>query len=253
MAPKTEQRESTNTSSAPVKLSKALQAEADYDGPIERIEVDGLALLKILQHASSLNTSVNLGSSSAVGASAAGGNSGAGFLFGLVLGDRLSISNTFSLPPNHLLPNNITTLSNVNLSSSQQNADEKSKASKVASEREKEIDSAYRNARNFVAGYVPRVKELNLDDEVVGGYFIAKDGMDLLKEGVLIDILIRYQFGIGAAHGGASAAPIASVGTSDKRSTAQTAKYKNQIRSNRRGIAIVYGKYKLYDYVCCIS
>ena len=242
LAPKIEQRESSSTTSAPVKLSKALQAEADYDGPIERVEVDGLAVLKILQHASSLNNTVSLASTSAVGASAAGNGGAAGFLFGLGLGDRLSISNTFPLPANHLLPNIITTLSNVNLSSSQQNADERSKASKVASEREKEVDSAYRNARNFVAGYIPRARELNLDDEVVGGYFVTKDGMHLLKEGVLVDILIRYQFGIGAGHGAASAPPIISLGTTEKKSAAQTAKYRNQIRSNRRGVAIVYGR-----------
>ncbi|KAK9900266.1 hypothetical protein P389DRAFT_165487 [Cystobasidium minutum MCA 4210] len=217
--PKAEQRDQSSAPSAPIKLSKALQAEADYEGPIERIEVDGLAVLKILQHASSASISTNA----------------SGFLFGMALGPRLSVSNSFALPPNHLVPSNITTVSNVS-SSSATNSDERTKAAKVASEREKEVDNAYRNAKNFIGSYVPRAKELNLDTEIVGGYFVAKDGMDLLKEGVLVDILVRYQFGLGTS--GGAAAPGAKVGTAPLAGDAN--KYKSMTRLNRRGIALVY-------------
>lgn len=219
--PKAEQRDQNTAPSAPIKLSKALQAEADYEGPIERIEVDGLAVLKILQHASSANISTNA----------------SGFLFGMALGPRLSVSNSFALPPNHLVPSNITTVSNVS-SSSATNSDERTKAAKVASEREKEVDNAYRNAKNFIGSYLPRAKELNLDTEIVGGYFVAKDGMDLLKEGVLVDILVRYQFGLGTS--GGAAAPGAKVASAPLGGDGN--KYKSMTRLNRRGIALVYGE-----------
>jgi hypothetical protein len=221
LAPKAEQRDGDSSSSAPVKLSKALQAEADYEGPVERVELDGLAVLKILQHASSSTISTNA----------------AGFLFGLSLGSRLSISNSFPLPTNHLLPSNITTIANVN-SSAVNSSDEKVKAAKVVSEREKEVDTAFRNAKNFVGNYAPRAKELNLDHEVVGGYFVAKDGMDLLKEGVLVDILIRFQFGVGAGSG-ASTQPSSIAGSA---AAGQTAKYRASSRGGKRGVAVVYGK-----------
>ena len=220
LAPKTEQRDASASSSAPVKLSKALQAEADYEGPVERVELDGLAVLKILQHASSSTISTNA----------------AGFLFGLSLGSRLSISNSFPLPGNHLLPSNITTIANVT-SSAVNSSDEKVKAAKVVSEREKEVDNAFRNAKNFIGNYAPRAKELNLDNEVVGGYFVAKDGMDLLKEGVLVDILIRLQYGgvaTGTSTQSSSAAGSAAVG--------QTSKYRATARGGKKGVAVVYGK-----------
>lgn len=221
--PKAEQRDSGNVSSAPIKLSKALQAEADYDGPIERIEVDGLAVLKILQHAGSANITTNT----------------SGFLFGMALGPRLSVSNAFALPPNHLVPSNITTVSNIS-SSSATNSDERTKAAKVASEREKEVDNAYRNAKNLIGSYIPRAKELNLDTDLVGGYFVTKDGMDLLKEGVLVDILVRYQFGLGTS--GGVAAPGAKPATGPMAGDAN--KYKGMTRSNKKGIALVYGEYR---------
>lgn len=219
--PKAEQREQGNASSAPIKLSKALQAEADYEGPIERIEVDGLAVLKILQHASSANVSTNA----------------SGFLFGMALGPRLSVSNSFALPPNHLVPSNITTVSNIS-SSSATNSDERTKAAKVASEREKEVDNAYKNAKNLIGSYLPRAKELNLDNDVVGGYFVTKDGMDLLKEGVLVDILVRYQFGLGTGGGAAAAGTKPATG----RMAGDANKYSGMTRLNKKGIALVYGE-----------
>lgn len=235
--PKAEQRDTSAAPSAPIKLSKALQAEADYEGPIECIELDGLAVLKILQHASSSNISTNA----------------AGFVFGMALGPALTISNSFALPANHLVPSNITTVSNIS-SSSATNADERTKSAKVASEREKEVDNAYRNAKNFIGNYLPRAKELNLDTEVVGGYFVAKDGMDLLKEGVLIDILIRYQFGLGTGGGAAGPGTKAVTGPI---SSGEQSRYKAMTRLNRRGIAIVYGMLyvqlsskKVYECLC---
>lgn len=230
--PKAEQRDAGAAASAPIKLSKALQAEADYEGPIERIEVDGLAVLKIVQHASNASISANA----------------SGFLFGMALGPRLSISNSFALPPNHLVPASITTVSNIS-SSSATNSDERTKAAKVASEREKEVDNAYKNAKNFIGSYIPRAKELNLDTEIVGGYFIAKDGMDLLKEGVLVDILVRYQFGLGT--GGGAAAPGAKVATGPLAGDAN--KYRSMTRQNRRAIALVYGELRLLPFCCWTS
>lgn len=222
LAPKTEQRDANASSSAPVKLSKALQAEADYDGPVDRVELDGLAVLKILQHASGSSISTNA----------------AGFLFGLSLGSRLSISNSFPLPANHLLPTHITTIANVN-SSAMNSSDEKIKAAKVVSEREKEVDNAFKSAKTFIGNYAPRAKELNLDSEVVGGYFVAKDGMDLLKEGILVDILIRFQFG-SASGSGAAGQPLGALA-----GAGQTAKYRASSKGGKRGVAIVYGKVPL--------
>lgn len=242
--PKAEQRSEQSTPSAPVKLSKALQADADYDGPVERVELDGLAVLKILQHASGQLTPSPSGSvlGSAATTSSQPLQSAAGFLFGLPLGDRLSVSNAFALPSGHLLPNSITTLSNISLSSAT-NADARGKATKVASEREKEVDNAYRNAKNFVGSYLPRAKELNLDNEIVGGYFVSRDGMDLLKEGVLVDILVRYQFGVGSGSKATASAPPTSIAqSSGNRSSSGLAKYKPTTRLNRRAVAIVYGK-----------
>lgn len=221
LAPKAEQHDANASSSAPVKLSKALQAEADYEGPVERVELDGLAVLKILQHASESTISTNA----------------AGFLFGLSLGSRLSISNSFPLPANHLLPGHITTIANVN-SSAVNSSDEKIKAAKVVSEREREVDNAFKNAKTFIGNYAPRAKELNLDSEVAGGYFVAKDGMDLLKEGVLVDILVRLHFGSGSGTG-ASSQPLAAIGGA---AAGQTAKYRASSRTGRRSIAVVYGK-----------
>jgi len=211
--------------SGTIKLSKALQAEVDNEAAVESVELDGLAVMKILQHAASSTITTNA----------------SGFLFGLNLGSRLSVSNSLNLPANHLLPSSITTIANLSNSATPNNADEKVKAAKVASEREKEVDAAYRNARNFIATYQPRARELNLDSEVVGGYFVAKDGMDMLKEGVLADILIRYQYGIGTgggAAGGAAAAPI-NAGDSSKAASGQTAKFKPR-SVGKKGIAIVY-------------
>lgn len=254
LAPKTSEQESASGEKKPVKLSKAWQALADYEGAIESVEVDGLAVLKMLQHASGLSSTSTGSGSGSVGTTTnvAAAGSASGYLFGLALGPKLSIANTFPLPSNHLLPSTITTLSNINLSSaSAASNDEKAKVAKVASEREKEIDNAYRNAKNFVGQYLPRAKEVNLDSEIVGGYFVTKDGMDLLKEGVLVDILIRYQFGIGAGHGGAAAAAsaqqqaaTAAASSGDKKAGASTTKFKASAKLNKRGVAIVYGQSK---------
>lgn len=239
LAPKAEQREAANAAAAPVKLNKSLQAAADYDGPVEKVELDGLAVLKILQHASGAIS----GPAGSIAAAPRGpALNAAGFVYGMQLGPQLSISNAFALPPNHLLPNNITSFSNVSISSSA-NADERTKAAKVAAEREKEVDAAYRNAKNFAGTFAPRAKELNLDSDIVGGYFVARDGMDLLREGVLVDILIRYQFGIGSGAGGASASGASGMASSaDKRPAGANAKFKDASRLKKRGIAIVYGE-----------
>lgn len=242
LQPKAESREDRSTPSAPVKLSKALQAEADYDGPIERVELDGLAVLKILQHASGQLNSAALGASSSSASLTNNASNAAGFLFGLSLGDRLSISNAFAVPQGSLLPSHITTLANVSQNSAT-TADERSKAAKVASSRESEVEGAFSNAQKFISAYLPRAKELNLDNEVVGGYFITRDGADLLKEGILVDVLVRLQFGAGSSS--ASSAPSGVGGSAASRAAAAPAKIRPTGRGNRRAVAVVYGESRL--------
>ena len=155
------------------------------DAPIERVQVDGTALLKIVR-------------------------GGSGHLLGIDEKGTLLVSDAFALPNGSIFP-----------AAERAPTDERDRD---ASFRRKDdsFDAAFATAHAQASTYLPRIAELGADANVVGLFTTttyaattSANGQANAPSGALVEALVRYQLGgsvEGAASGSSAVKPKSTLG-----------------------------------------